>query len=328
MRTAGGEIQNKRKQECPHIKHTCNNRISDLERSYKGQVPPRSSSPQWGSQLLWLPVGPARGMCSSGVSARSSHGGSRSGSSYALCALGMGLIALGIIMIVWTVVPGDVVAHTTSTPGNFSTTAPANHGVSDKESIKTSSIAYVLVGSGLAMLLLSICLGVRNKRRGQQSGQVAQAVRVPFVDHVAGSDPTAQEAGPAYDVPSYEEAVTSGQYPIRQSNFRQSTSQLPSYEDLISAVENEGQVPVGDPGPRGPPAETQPAPGPVVAANTPHRSSSRASRILRPLRVRRIKSEKLHLKDFRLNIRNPADAKVTIEPITPPPQYDNKMPEF
>lgn len=49
-----------------------------------------------------------------------------------------------------------------------------------------------------------------------------------------------QEPAPSYDVPSYEEAVTSGQYPIRQSNLRQSTSQLPSYEDLITAVENDG----------------------------------------------------------------------------------------
>ncbi|XP_010900139.1 transmembrane protein 51b [Esox lucius] len=267
-------------------------------------------------------------MCSSGVPAGSSRRGSRSGSSYALCALGVGLIALGIIMIVWTVVPADAVGHTSKAPGNFSVTVPVDHGASDKEAVNTSSIAYVLVGSGGGMLLLSICLGVRNKRRERQSGQAARAVSVPFVDHEAEAEQTAREAAPAYDVPSYEEAVTSGQYPIRQSNLRQSTSQLPSYEDLISAVENEGLVPAGDAAPSGPTAEPQPAPGPAVAANPPVRSGSRASRILRPLRVRRIKSEKLHLKDFRLNIRSPADAKVTIEPITPPPQYDDKMPEF
>lgn len=134
------------------------------------------------------------------------------------------------------------------------------------------------------------------------------------------------EPVPVYNVPSYEEAVTSGQFPIRQSNLRQSNSQLPSYEDLISAVENEGEGPSAAPVKEAHPSSPTPEPQPAAAAN-PH-SSSRASRILRPNRVRRIKSEKLHLKDLRFNIRNPTDAKVTIEPITPPPQYDDKMPEF
>ncbi|KAL0978698.1 hypothetical protein UPYG_G00174060 [Umbra pygmaea] len=265
-------------------------------------------------------------MCSSGVPAGSSHRGSRSGTSYALCALGVGLVALGIIMIVWTVVPGDAVAHRTSSPGNHSVTVPA---VQDKEAMKSSTIAYVLVGSGVAMLLLSICLGVRNKRRERQSEQVVQAVGVPFVDNVAEAGQTAQTPAPAYDVPSYEEAVTSGNYPIRQSNLRQSISQLPSYEDLISAVENEeatpNPAPAGDAPLSGSTTEPQSA---TMAANTPARSSSRASRLLRPLRVRRIKSEKLHMKDIRLKIRSPADAKVTIEPITPPPHYDDKTPKF
>lgn len=102
-----------------------------------------------------------------------------------------------------------------------------------------------------------------------------------------------------FSVPSYEEVVGSGNYPVRQSNLRQSTSQLPSYEDIIAAVENEGTGPAGGspteetplndpaPAPVQPPTEPQ---GEVTERNPsmPARSSSRASRLLRPLRVRRI----------------------------------------
>lgn len=283
-------------------------------------------------------------MCSSGQPAAhaSSHGSNRSGSQYALCALGVGLIALGIIMIVWTIVPQDGEGSQSQKPGNTTanTTAPqdpGNNQAADGEKGKgkaSSSVAYVLVGAGAAMLLLSICLGVRNKRReNQRARDTAVVGGVPYVDHVAGAPEGNGEPAPTYDVPSYEEAVGSGQYPIRQSNLRNSTSQLPSYEDLISAVEADGEGPSDKPAGEAPPAPaasdspSQPAPRPA-AANPPSRSSSRASRILRPLRVRRIKSEKLHLKDFRLNIRNPAQARVTIEPITPPPLYDDKPPEF
>lgn len=130
-------------------------------------------------------------------------------------------------------------------------------------------------------------------------------------------------------MPSYDEAVTSGRYPVRQSNLRQSTSQLPSYEDLVAAVENEGEVQgavnsqnASPPGPHvGPPA---------AGANAqPARSNSRASYFLRPLRVRRIKSEKLHVKDIRLKIQSPPQGgRATIEPLTPPPQYEDKVLEF
>lgn len=284
----------------------------------------------------------SRGLC--GARERPPRsGGSSSGSQYALCALGIGLVALGIVMIVWTVVPANDQAPETVPPGNSSTPAPGNTtekgGGSGTSS--SSSVAYVLVGSGAAMLLLSICLAVRNKRREHQRAAEPVALGVPYMDHVTGEPgQTAEAPAPTYDVPSYIDAVGSGQYPIRSSNLRQSTSQLPSYEDLISAVENEAAGPgaeaakpapapaaaaaAGDPNPA-----TAPTAGPRAAANPPARSSSRASRILRPLRVRRIKSEKLHLKDFRLNIGNTSPSnRVTIEPITPPPQYDDKAPEL
>lgn len=140
----------------------------------------------------------------------------------------------------------------------------------------------------------------------------------------------------AFNVPSYEEVVGSGDYPVRQSNLRQSVSQLPSYEDIIAAVENEAaepteDAPLSDPTAASTPSADEPQPAPARLTpnpSLPTRSSSRASRLLRPLRVRRIKSDKLHLKDFRIQIRSPTQNPVTIEPITPPPQYDNKMPDL
>lgn len=143
-----------------------------------------------------------------------------------------------------------------------------------------------------------------------------------------------------YNVPSYEEVIGSGNYPVRQSNLRQSTSQLPSYEDILAAVENEGRdqpnnstedAPLNNPGPTSVPPNAEPgaeSSGLTPTPSLPIRSASRASRFLKPLRVRRIKSDKLHLKDFRLQIRSPTQNPVTIEPITPPPQYENKMPEL
>lgn len=132
---------------------------------------------------------------------------------------------------------------------------------------------------------------------------------------------------PNYDVPSYDEALTSGLYPVTQSNLRRNSSQLPSYEDLVSAVENEANGPGA--GSSQNTSTEQNAP-PAASTNAqPTRSGSRASRILRPLRVRRIKSEKLHVKDIRLNVQSPPrEGRVIIEPLTPPPQYEDKDPEF
>ncbi|XP_051528858.1 transmembrane protein 51-like [Myxocyprinus asiaticus] len=270
-------------------------------------------------------------MCSSGQplcsgSRRSPRNveGNNSGSQYALCALGVGLVALGIVMIVWSIVPSEVTQLQNGT-------IPVPNDGFPKGKGKSSSVAFVLVGAGIAMLLLAICVGVRNKKRMRQR-ETAEAGSPEYVDRVPGEQDEASNEAPSYDVPTYEEAVTSGQYPVRQSNLRQSY-QLPSYEDLIAAVESEGQQPKEGYGQEAP--QPAPGPGPQAAAPTsssqPARSSSssRASRILRPLRVRRIKSEKLHLKDIRLNIQSPAQGGVvTIEPLTPPPQYEDKPPQL
>uniref|UniRef100_A0A8B9J5A1 Transmembrane protein 51b n=1 Tax=Astyanax mexicanus TaxID=7994 RepID=A0A8B9J5A1_ASTMX len=252
-------------------------------------------------------------LCSGRRRSRSSRaGGGSVGSQYAFCALGVGLVALGVIMILWSLVPME-------TARNGSVTNSTSTGSESK--LKTSSVAFVLVGAGLAMLLLAICLGVRSKQRRSQS-QTDTPTATQYSDQAQGDSGRDEQQAPTYNVPSYEEAVTSGQYPVRQSNLRHSTSQLPSYEDLISAVENEGEGQNSGSGQNPPAARSQPVNPPAS------RSSSRASRLLRPLRVRRIMSEKLHLKDIRLNIQTPPQGGVTIEPLTPPPQYEDKPPEF
>lgn len=285
----------------------------------------------------------SRGICgsSSRPSNRSSSSeGSGSGAHYALCALGVGLIALGIVMIVWTVIPLDGENSGTSTASSGNTTTVPTDEEEEDDRTKSSSVAMVLVGVGAAMLLLSICLGVRSKRRERNSTNQRPATGAPFMDHVAGEEGEPVPDPTTYNVPSYDEVVGSSDYPVRQSNLRQSTSQLPSYEDIIAAVENEGLEPTnpteGTPlNETTPAAATQPEGEPQAGAagvernpTLPARSASRASRLLRPLRVRRIKSDKLHLKDFRLQIRSPTQNPVTIEPITPPPGYENKIPEL
>ncbi|KAF4094079.1 hypothetical protein AMELA_G00008800 [Ameiurus melas] len=246
----------------------------------------------------------------------SSSGGSSSSSQYALCALGVGLVALGVVMILWTVVPLEMRWNNTG----------VQHGAVPKDDSeqKTSAVAFVLVGAGLALLLLAVCLGVRNKRR-RSSGTTATGTQ--YTNRVPDGAGETLAPTPNFDVPSYDEAVTSGRYPIRQSNLRHSTSQLPSYDDLVAAVENEGE------GPSSASGQNSSSPVPHVGAPEtsaqPARSSSRASYIFRPLRVRRIKSEKLHVKDIRMNIQSPSQGgRVTIEPLTPPPQYEDKVPEF
>ncbi|MBN3301296.1 transmembrane protein 51b [Amia ocellicauda] len=265
-------------------------------------------------------------MCSSGRLCaqggrphNSSNHSTSSGSHYALCALGVGLIALGIVMIVWSVVPS-------SAAGNSSGSKPSSE-LNDSKG-KTSSVAFVLVGAGVAMLLLSICLSVRNKHRQQR--REAPGTHAPYGDGLPTErhPNTPDEPAPMYDVPTYEEVIGSEDYPVRQSNLRNSTS-LPSYESLADALENEANAAPEDTrdGQPAPPAAAQPPPTAAVAQ--PARQNSRSGRKLKPVKVRRIKSEKLHLKDVRLDIRHPAQGGlVTIEPLTPPPQYEDKPPQL
>nr|XP_046252792.1 transmembrane protein 51a [Scatophagus argus]XP_046252793.1 transmembrane protein 51a [Scatophagus argus] len=236
----------------------------------------------------------------------SSEDSGNSGSQYALCALGVGLVALGIVMIVWSVVPADTASNSSSS---------GVHGETNKRKNKVSSVAFVLVGSGVAMLLLSLCLGMRNKQREQLRLQQSQNHRGAAARPQEERE-TAEEQAQRYAVPTYEEAVGSGQYPVRQSNLRPSISQLPSYDDLVQVdgvqYETEGSEVTAGSQPTLAPA------APTVAASTSNRK-----RKLLPIKIRRIKSEKLHMKS--IDSSQPA-AGISIEPLTPPPQYEDKVP--
>lgn len=117
-----------------------------------------------------------RGICGGDSRPRrsSSSDSSGSGTHYALCALGVGLIALGIVMIVWTVIPLDGEALSsppTTSAGNVTVLEDDDEDQTD--STKSSTVAMVLVGVGAILLVLSICLGVRNKRRARSTGNQA-----------------------------------------------------------------------------------------------------------------------------------------------------------
>lgn len=229
-----------------------------------------------------------------------------SGSQYALCALGVGLVALGIVMIVWSVVPADPSSNNSISSGGD----PDPTGKKQK----ASSVAFVLVGSGVAVLLLSMCLGMRNKQREQQflQQQQNQATAQPDAE-------TAEEQARRYAVPSYEEAVGSGQYPVTQSNLRPSISQLPSYDDLVTVdglqYESEGANAA---------ATTTICTTTTTTAEQPASSNRRLGKNkLLPIKIRRIKSEKLHMKEADVP---QAPMQISIEPLTPPPQYEDKVP--
>lgn len=125
---------------------------------------------------------------------------------------------------------------------------------------------------------------------------------------------SAEEQAQRYAVPSYEEAVGSSQFPAPQSTLRPSVSQLPSYEDLVQVdgVQFESEDTEG--------AATRPSAAPAAASN---RRAGKNNRKLLPIKIRRIKSEKMQAKNVESS--QPA-AEISIEPLTPPPQYEDKVP--
>ncbi|KAM7404508.1 hypothetical protein PAMP_011851 [Pampus punctatissimus] len=219
-------------------------------------------------------------------------------------------------MIVWSVVPADSTSNSSSPGGG--------DGNSNGRKNKASSVAFVLVGSGVAMLLLSLCLGMRNKQREQLRLQEAQNHRGVAATEQEERE-IAEEQAQRFAVPTYEEAVGSGQYPVRQSNHRPSTSQLPSYDDLVQVdgvqYEFEGSEVTSAGAPQ--PAQASRVPPAAADASTSNRRPGRGNRKLLPIKIRRIKSEKMHMK----NVDNSQPAVgISIEPLTPPPQYDDKVP--
>ncbi|KFO90729.1 Transmembrane protein 51 [Buceros rhinoceros silvestris] len=230
------------------------------------------------------------------------------GSHYALTAIGLGMLVLGIIMAVWNLVPGFSPADKPAThAGNSSKPDRGTGGVLKS---KTFSVAYVLVGGGGLLLLLSICLNIRDKKRQSEDIAHVQEQVSAEPSHQEDSQEEDEDTSSQYYVPSYEEVMNAGYSEPRDSDRSNRISiSLPSYESLTGLDES-----TQTPGAAGaePSAERQPS-----------RHGSRLSKRLKPLKVRRIKSEKLHLKDIRLNLaQGNSTAPITIEPLTPPPKYE------
>lgn len=141
---------------------------------------------------------------------------------------------------------------------------------------------------------------------------------------------SAEEQAQRYAVPSYEEAVGSGQYPVTESNHRSGSFHLPSYDDLVERdgvhLEHEGTDPTsGEPNSPAPALSGSTGAAAAAAATAPasNRKPGKNSRKLLSIKIRRIKSEKLHIK----NVDNShPDAGISVEPLTPPPQYEEKEP--
>ncbi|KAG8505617.1 Transmembrane protein 51 [Galemys pyrenaicus] len=238
------------------------------------------------------------------------------GSHYALTAIGLGMLVLGVIMAMWNLVPGF---STTDKPTAQSNKTDIGSGILKS---KTFSVAYVLVGAGVMLLLLSICLSIRDKRKQRQGEEMAHIQQQRGAEpHTQEEDSQeeAEEVSSRYYVPSYEEVMNTNYSEARDrdQNPRMSIS-LPSYESLTGLDENT------------PTAAAVRADGEASREGAPSRQNSRLSKRLKPLKVRRIKSEKLHLKDFRINLPDKNTPPPSIEPLTPPPQYDevqNKAPD-
>lgn len=118
-----------------------------------------------------------------------------------------------------------------------------------------------------------------------------------------------EETSSRYYVPSYEEVMNTNFSEAREPDHSPRLSiSLPSYESLTGLDETS---------PTTPRADGEGSPG-----HPPDRQNSKLAKRLKPLKVRRIKSEKLHLKDFRINLPDKNVPPPSIEPLTPPPQYD------
>lgn len=110
-----------------------------------------------------------------------------------------------------------------------------------------------------------------------------------------------------YTVPSYEEVVGSAEFPISQFSPRQnSTTQLPAYDELMETTQDE--VEGSDP-----PAHKN---GADAAHILPHRTDRTGLKLL-PLKTRR-----------KISSSSPQVTVSIIEPLTPPPQYEENPPEL
>ncbi|KAF7695426.1 transmembrane protein 51a [Silurus meridionalis] len=217
----------------------------------------------------------------------SNSGSSSSASQYATAALGVGLLVLGIVMILWSVVPvGSGVNNSQNTE--------------DKVRPNTSSVGFVLLGTGVAMLLLSLFLGIQNKYRAQR-----QANGNANTEQGQGGDRQPDDSE-QYTVPSYEDVVGNTEYPISQFSPRQnSTTCLPAYDELMETGQGETE---------GPCAHKNGADNLNSTHIVPKKNPGLK---LLPLKVRTKSSSS-----------SPQVMGSSIEPLTPPPQYEENPPEL
>ncbi|KAG9482374.1 transmembrane protein 51 [Eleutherodactylus coqui] len=227
---------------------------------------------------------------------------------YALTAIGVGLLVLGVVMAVWNLVPGFG-SNAKPDPPHDNTSTPEDAHLKSK----TFSVAYVLVGSGIALLLLAVCLSIRNRRKRRLSTEEARVVQHE-VSHPRSDENHEDVNVPRYSAPSYEEVMRIG-YNAREATETDRSGRmsitLPSYESLTE---------LDDSTPTRPNASS-------AKREQPQRTNSRSAKEKKPLNIRRIKSDKLHLKEFRLNLSGQtkiAETTNKIEPITPPPEYEDK----
>lgn len=238
---------------------------SSLDMSYSSQTPPDSSS---------------------------NSGSSSSASQYATAALGVGLLVLGIVMVLWSVVPADGSLNNSQTTDG------------DGQVRNTSSVGFVLLGTGVAIMLLSLFLSIQNKYRAQRQSnsnanteQGQQGERQP-------------DEAEQYTVPSYEEVVGNTQYPISQFSPRQnSTTHLPAYDELIETAQDDVEG-------SGPHERKNGADNLNMTHILPHKTNRSGLKLL-PLKVRRKSSSS----SLQVTVSS-------IEPLTPPPQYEENPPEL
>lgn len=213
--------------------------------------------------------------------------------------------------MVWNNVTGAIKSTKPTPPTNNSSVTES--GAKDKS--KMSSVAYVLVGAGVAFMLLALYMSFYNRRKRRRRSVES----TEDLNH-GPSTARSQEESPEvinrrHEVPTYEEVMGNdhpeGDGQGIERDGRMSMS-LPSYESLVDVgVGEEPSSAAGQPAPSNP--EEQPM-----------RQNSKAGRMFKSLKVRRIKSDKLHLKDFRIKMTEKTDqSRVVIEPLTPPPQYDD-----
>lgn len=81
---------------------------------------------------------------------------------------------------------GESSGGSTTTPASNSSAPIDDDDADETEPGKSSTVAMVLVAVGAILVVLSICLGVRNKRRGATRGNQTTAAAVLLASGLPG----------------------------------------------------------------------------------------------------------------------------------------------